>query len=149
MDEAHQCHTRLAVASHNPHGFCCYGEGGGYNVIKTSWLGDQYILTCCAEGKTFSFIRCCGGNSGGIPRVSRGFLVREGRLPGRLCHRDGKGLRLPSLGRYSSSSRCTPLQSPPEYGGHPTNPAQHRLLAQAAVKNHVRALRSFSSWLDG
>ncbi len=39
------------------------------------------------------------------------------------------------------------LQSSRKYEGHPINPTQDRLLSQAAVRNHVMVLRSFSSWL--
>jgi len=40
------------------------------------------------------------------------------------------------------------LQSAHKYEGHPFNPTQDKLLSQAAVRNHVMVLRSFSSWLD-
>jgi site-specific recombinase XerD len=40
------------------------------------------------------------------------------------------------------------LQTAPKYQGHPYNPAQDQPMSAANVRNHVRVLRSFSSWLE-
>ena len=100
----------------------------GKNHIPISSLIDQYILTCRTEGKTFSTLR-------GYKEKLRRFLGWE---------------ETAKLGNFTVEmvrDYISHLQSARKYEGHPVNPTQDRLLSQAAVRNHVMVLRSFSSWL--
>lgn len=97
--------------------------------IPISSLVDQYILTCRTEGKTFSTIR-------GYREKLRRFLGW------------GEAAELGDFTVEMVRDYISHLQSAHKYEGHPFNPTQDKLLSQAAVRNHVIVLRSFSSWLD-
>jgi site-specific recombinase XerD len=101
----------------------------GKSHIPTSSLVDQYILTCRTEGKTFSTIR-------GYREKLRRFLGW------------GEAAKLGDFTVEMVRDYISHLQSAHKFEGHPFNPTQAKLLSQAAVRNLVIVLRSFSSRLD-
>ena len=139
MSNAPQIHHKCVSRSH--HRILTFGESNAYyrktdplgkdgkSHIPTSSLVDQYILTCRTEGKTFSTIR-------GYREKLRRFLGW------------GEAAKLGDFTVEMVRDYISHLQSAHKFEGHPFNPTQAKLLSQAAVRNLVIVLRSFSSRLD-
>ncbi len=97
------------------------------NILLSS-LANQYIVTCRTEGKT--------------PKTLRGYGEKLRRFLGW-----GVGATLDDFTVEMVREFISHLQTTRKYEAHPLNPTQDNFLSQAAVRNHVRVLRSFSSWL--
>ena len=96
--------------------------------IPLSSLANQYIVTCRTEGKT--------------PKTLRGYGEKLRRFLGW-----GVGATLDDFTVEMAREFISHLQTTRKYEAHPLNPTQENFLSQASVRNHVRVLRSFSSWL--
>ncbi len=96
--------------------------------IPLSKLAEHYFTTCATEGKTFSTLRSY--------REKLGRFIRWGE---NSCLGD---LSVELVREYISY-----LQAVPKYQGHPFHTVNGDHMSAANVRNHVRVLRSFSSWL--
>ena len=96
--------------------------------IPLERLAQHYITTCRAEGKT--------------PSTLRGYTEKLGRFV-RWCE-DG------TLGDFSVEllrEYVDYLQTVPKYEGHPYHTVNGDHMSLANVRNHVRVVKGFSTWL--
>jgi len=96
--------------------------------IPLSRLADQYLITCSTEGKT--------------PATLRGYREKLGRFI-RWCDEACMADFSVELVREYIAY----LQAAPKYENHPFHQSHGAHMSAANVRNHVRVLRSFSSWL--
>ena len=97
--------------------------------IPLSRLAEQYFTTCRTEGKT--------------PHTLRGYEEKLGRFV-RWCE-DGV------LGDFSVElvrEYISYLQTVPKWIDHPFNKPDGTLMSAANVRNHVRVIKGFSTWLE-
>ena len=97
--------------------------------IPLSSLVDQYILTCRTEGKT--------------PKTLRGYQEKLQRFLRWCGDSTMDSFSVEMVREYISY-----LQTVNRYEGHPFKPHDETQMSSANVRNHVRVLRSFSSWLE-
>ncbi len=97
--------------------------------IPLSSLVDQYIVTCRTEGKTPNTLR-------GYGEKLRRFLKWCGDST------------MDSFSVEMARGYISYLQTVTRYDGHPFKPNEEGGMSSANVRNHVRVLRSFSSWLE-
>ena len=98
------------------------------NQIPLYRLAELYFITCTAEGKT--------------PSTLRGYREKLGRFI-RWCDETCLGEFSVELVREYISY----LQTAPKYEGHPFHESNGEHMSAANVRDHVRVLRGFSSWL--
>ena len=98
------------------------------NQIPLSKPAEHYFTTCATEGKTFSTLRSYR------EKLSR--FIRWGE---NSCLGD---LSVELVREYISY-----LQVVPKYQGHPFHNVNGDRMSAANVRNHVRVLRAFASWL--
>ena len=91
-------------------------------------MGNVGFITCTAEGKT--------------PSTLRGYREKLGRFI-RWCDETCLGEFSVELVREYISY----LQTAPKYEGHPFHESNGEHMSAANVRDHVRVLRGFSSWL--
>ncbi len=96
--------------------------------IPLSKLVEHYLTTCRTEGKT--------------PSTLRGYKEKLGRFV-RWC----EDARLQEFSVELIREYILYLQTVPMYEGHPYHPCNGQPMSQSNVRNHVRVLRGFSSWL--
>ena len=89
---------------------------------------EQYLITCRSEGKILSTLR--------------GYSEKLGRFI-RWCEE----ACLADFSVELVREYIVYLQSAPKYENHPFHQSQGAHMSAANVRNHVRVLRSFSSWL--
>lgn len=97
-------------------------------TISLLTLIDEYITTCRLEWKP--------------PKTIPGY--REKLL--RFVHTVGGTLadfNLPTVRAYIAS-----LQKARKYEGHPCQPSKDEAVSTMTVRNHVRVLTAFASWLE-
>ena len=91
-------------------------------------LAEQYLITCRTEGKT--------------PSTLRGYQEKLGRFV-----RWSDEACLADFSVESTREYIAYLQAAPKYENHPFHQSNGAHMSAANVRNHVRVLRSFSSWL--
>jgi len=96
--------------------------------IPLSRLAEQYFITCRTEGKTDSTLRGYQEKLGRLVRWSEGVLLGD--------------FSVNLIREYIDY-----LQTVPKYENHPYHTPNGELMSAANVRNHVRVLRAFSSWL--
>ena len=96
--------------------------------IPLTRLTEQYLITCRTEGKTLSTLR--------------GYTEKLGRFI-RWCEE----ACLADFSVELAREYIVYLQAAPKYENHPFHQSRGDHMSAANVRNHVRVLRSFSSWL--
>ena len=96
--------------------------------IPFSKLTAQYLITCSTEGKT--------------PSTLRGYKEKLGRFV-----RWSDEACLADFSVELAREYIAYLQAAPKYENHPFHQSNGAHMSAANVRNHVRVLRSFSSWL--
>ena len=91
-------------------------------------LAEQYLITCRTEGKTPSTLRCYQEKMGRLVHWSDGACLAD--------------FSVELVREYIAY-----LQAAPKYENHPFHQSQGAHMSAANVRNHVRVLRAFSSWL--
>lgn len=99
------------------------------NHIPIPSLVEQYLITCRTEGKT--------------PATLRGYQEKLRRFL-KWC----EDATLADFSVEMVREYISYLQSARKYEGHPFNPVQQTPMSAANIRNHVRVLRSFASWLE-
>ena len=98
------------------------------NQIPLFKLAEHYFTTCATEGKTLSTLR--------------GYREKLGRFMRWADDSSLRDLSVKLVREYISY-----LQAVPKYQGHPFHTANGDHMSAANVRNHVRVLRAFASWL--
>lgn len=98
------------------------------STISLPTLIEEYITTCRLEGKS--------------PKTIRGYrekLSRFARAVGGIL----ADFNLSTVRAYIAS-----IQNARKYEGHPYQPVRDECVSMMTVRNHVRILTAFASWLE-
>lgn len=104
------------------------GETMDKNHSPLHGLAEQYFITCRTEGKTASTLRTYREKLGRFVGWAKGAILLD--------------FLIELVREYISY-----LQTALKYEGHPFHRPHDANMSAAHVRNHVRVLRSFASWL--